>query len=209
MPRSLLTAFFFVFCIAAYAPPAGSAEGAAGLILSGSAESKVKLEVFSDFECPGCRNLFINTIQPILKEYKDRVCVVYYEFPLDMHQYARPASRYVSAVARLGDRKKLLAVFEAIFTNQDEWAENGSLEAFVSKALSPEDFQKVKSILEKESGNIEQDIERDIKVGADRNINATPTIFLNHNGSYEKVVMPPNVRNMYTLLSWRLNGLLK
>ena len=208
MPRRLLTAFFFILCLAAYAPPAGSADGESGLILGGSAESPVKIEVFSDFECPACSNLFFNTIQPILKNYKDRVSVVYYEFPLDMHPYARPASRYVLAAARLADQKKLLAVFEMLFANQNSWAQDGNPEAFVSGALSLEDFQKVTSILEANGESIEKDIDRDIQVGTSRKINATPTIFINHAGKQEKAVMPPNIKDMYTLLSWRLNGLL-
>jgi len=209
MPRKLLTAFFFVMCLAAYAPLAGSADGAIGIILGGSAESPVKLEVFSDFECPGCRNLFFNTIQPVLKNYKDRVCVVYYEFPLAMHPYARPASRYVSAAARLGDQKKLLVLFETLFADQDIWAQDGNLEASVAKALSPEDLKKVKNIMETEGESIEREIDREVKLGTDRNIPGTPTIFINHGGKQERVVMPPNVKDMYTLLTWRLNGLLK
>ena len=208
MSRRSLTAIFFVLCFTAYAPPGGSADGASGLILSGSADSPVKLEIFSDFECPACRGFFINSIQPILKNYKDSVCVVYYEFPLGMHQYARQASLYVSAAGRLGDRKKLLSLFEALFADQDKWALDGSLEATVSRALSLEDLQKVKSIMEKERDGIEKDINRDIQVGMDRSVNATPTIFLVHAGKQEKVVMPPNVKDMFTLLSWRLNGLL-
>jgi len=208
MPSRLLTAIFFVFCLAAYAPPAGSADGEPGLLIAGSAESPVKLEVFSDFECPGCRYLFFNTIQPVIKNYKDGVSIVYYEFPLDMHPHARPASRYVSAAARLGDQKKLLTLFETLFADQDKWAEDGKLEVSVSRALSPEDLQKVKAILEEERERIEQDIDRDIQVGINRKINATPTIFINHAGKQERVVLPPNVRDMYTLLSWRLNGLL-
>jgi len=208
MPRGLLTVIFLALCLAASAPPAGSADGADGLILSGSAESPVKLEVFSDFECPACGYFFFNTMQPVLKNYKDKVCVVYYEFPLSMHPYARPAARYVSAAARLGDQKKLLKLFETLVTDQSKWAKDGNLEAYVSRALSPEDLQKVKDIMEKEGVSIEQDIDRDIQVGTDRKINATPTMFLTHAGRQERVVMPPNVRDMYTLLSWRLNGLL-
>jgi len=208
MPRRLLTAIIFVLCLAAYAPPAGAADGESGLILSGSAASSVRLEIFSDFECPGCRSFFLNTIQPILRNYKDRVCVVYYEFPLDMHLYARSASRYVSAAARLGDRQKLLKLFETLFTDQDKWAQNGELEVSVAKALSPEDLNKVKNIMETDRDGIERDIDRDIQEGMDRKINATPTIFLVNAGKQERVVMPPNVKDMYTLLSWRLNGLL-
>jgi len=208
MPRRPLTVVLFVLCLAAYAPPAGFSADADGLILGGSAESPVKLEVFSDFECPACRYLFFNTIQPVLKNYKDRVSVIYYEFPLNMHPYARPASRYVSAAARLGDQKKILALFETLFADQDEWAQDGNLDTSVSKALSPEDFKKVKDIMEAERESIEQGIDRDIKRGTSREITGTPTLFLTYAGKQERVVLPPNIKDMYTLLSWRLNGLL-
>ena len=208
MSRRLITVFFLVLCIAASAPADGFAAGADGLILGGSDESPVKLEVFSDFECPFCSYLFFNAIQPVLKNYKDRVCVIYYEFPLNMHQYARPASRYVSAAARLGDQKKVLMLFDTLFAEQDEWARNGNLEASVSKALSPDDFKKVQEIMETERESIEQDIDRSVQLGLKREITGTPTLFLTHAGKQERVVMPSNIKDMYLLLSWRLNGLL-
>jgi len=208
MPRRLTIAFFLVLFIAAYVPPAETADGVNGLILGGSDESPVKLEVFSDFECPYCSYLFFNAIQPVLKNYKDKVCVIYYEFPLNMHQYARPASRYVSAAARLGDQKKILMLFDTIFAEQDEWARNGNLEASVSKALSPDDFKIVKEIMETERESIEQDIDRSVQLGLKRAITGTPTLFLTYAGKQERVVMPSNIKDIYLLLSWRLNGLL-
>ena len=208
MPRMLMTAFLLVLCLAVYAPPAGSADGADGLILSGSDESPVKLEVFSDFECPFCSYLFFNAIQPVLKNYKDRVCVIYYEFPLTMHRYSRQASRYVSAAARLGDQKKILTLFDTLFAEQDEWSKDGNLEGSISKALSLDDLKKVKEIMETERERIEQDIDRSVQLGLKREITGTPTLFLTHAGKQERVVMPSNIKDMYMLLSWRLNGLL-
>ena len=209
MLRRLVSTVFLVLVLSSgYAPTAGSADGVPGLILSGSAESPVKLEVFSDFECPACGYFFLNTARQVLKNYGDKVCLIYYEFPLDMHKYARPAARYVSAAARLGDRKKLLTLFEALFTDQSKWSKNGDLETYVAGALSPEDFQKMKSVMETDGAGIDLEIERDIQVGEAKKIEATPTIFLIHAGKQERVVMPSNITNMYTLLSWRLNGLL-
>ena len=209
MPRRLLTAIFFVLIFATYSPSADSADGAPGLILSGSTDSPVKLEVFSDFECPACGYHFFNTIQPVLKNYKDKVCIIYYEFPLPMHPYARPAAHYVLATARLGDQKKLLTLFETLFADQNEWAEDGNLEASVSKVLSPEDLEKVKNIMETDRESLEQEINRDHQLGISREISGTPTFFLTYGGKQEKVVLSSNIKDMYTLLSWRLNGLLK
>ena len=209
MTRKLLTAIFLLLCLAAYAPPVVSADGTAGLILGGSDKSPVKLEVFSDFECPACAHFFLNAITNVIEDFKGSVCVIYYEFPLPMHKYGRPAALYATAAARLGDQQKLLTVFKTLFADQDKWAKDGRLEASVSKALSSEDLQKLKSIMETESVSIEREVDKDIKVGTDKGINQTPTILLTHAGKQERVTIPSNVRDMYMLLSGRLNGLLK
>ena len=207
--RKPLTAILFFLCLAAFATTAYSAESGAGLILGGSDKSPVKLEVFSDFECPACGFFFLNAIPQILENFKDRVCVIYYEFPLPQHPYARPAARYVNAAARLGDREKLVAVFKTLFTDQDEWAKTGNLDASISKALSPEDLEKVKGIMETERIDIEQEIDSDIQIGEKRAVYVTPTIIITHGDKEERVSMPSNIRNIYSLLSGRLNGLLK
>ena len=71
--------------------PGPTAEPASGQILGGSKNSPVKIEVFSDFECPACRELYLVTIRQVLQEYssKDKVCVIYHEFPLSSHRYSR------------------------------------------------------------------------------------------------------------------------
>jgi len=209
MKRRLLAVIFLVFCHAAFVSPVGYAAGADGLFLSGSAELPVRIEVFSDFQCPACGYFFLNTVQQILKNYKDRVSLVYYEFPLEQHRYSRRASHYVTAVAGLGDQQKLSAVFEALFADRDKWAEDGNLDASVSRVMSPEDFEKVKSIMETDRARIEQEIEASIREGIKREISGTPAMFFYHAGTLEKVVLPRNVRDWYTLLSWRLNGLLR
>ena len=206
MLRILFTVVFLVVCLTAYAP---AADGANGLFLSGSDELPVRVEVFSDFQCPACSFHFLNTIRQILNNYEGRVGVVYYEFPLERHQYSRQASRYVSAAARVVDQQKLLALFEALFTGRDEWAKDGNLDASALRALSPEDLQKVKNIMETDREGIEREIDMSIREGEKRNIPATPTIFIYHDGKPEMITAPPNVRDMYTLLSWRLNGILR
>src|SRR5512137_1981088 len=108
-----------------------------GQMLGGSLNSPIRLEVFSDFQCPACRELYLGTIRQVLQEYssKDKVCVIYHEFPLPMHQYAKEAARYSEAAGRLG-QPKLLTVFESLFTDQAQWTKDGSIELAISKALT-------------------------------------------------------------------------
>ncbi|MCL2877774.1 MAG: DsbA family protein [Acidobacteria bacterium] len=161
---------------------------ASGHVLNGSAASLIKIEVFSDLQCPGCRKFFLETIQPVMKDYKDKVLVIYHEFPLSGHPYARPAARYVAAAAKLGPQK-VLPVYEAIFTDQAYWATDGSLEESVSKALSMEDFLRVAQILRNASyvAEIDETIDKELQIGLRKGINTTPTMFISYGGKEQKV----------------------
>jgi protein-disulfide isomerase len=142
--------------------------------------------VFSDFQCPACRDLYLGTIKRVLQEYssKDKVCVIYHEFPLSMHQYAKDAARYSEAAGRLG-QQKLLPVFDSLFTDQLEWSKDGSLEATVSKSLPNEDFQKLKNIMQEATINAE--IEREIQHGIKKEIQSTPTLVISYLGKQQRV----------------------
>jgi protein-disulfide isomerase len=163
-----------------------SAEEASGQMLGGSVNSPIRIEVFSDFQCPHCRDFYLGTIRPVLEEYssKDKVCVIYHEFPLSGHQYSREAARYSEAAARLG-QQKLLPVIEALFTSQADWSKDGSLEATVAKALPNEDFLKLKKVMQDSSVNAE--IDREIQLATQKNIQSTPTLLISYIGKQQRV----------------------
>jgi protein-disulfide isomerase len=157
-----------------------------GRILGGPGNAPVKLEVFSDFQCPSCREFYLGTIIPVLRDYasKGKVCVIYHEFPLNMHMYARDAARYSVAAYRLG-QMKWVPVLDSLYQNQAWWTLDGNVEATVARAMSKEDFQRVKRILQDPSINTELDSE--IAFGRKKSIKSTPTIFIKHDGGEEKV----------------------
>ena len=162
------------------------AEETSGQMLGGSLNSPVRIEIFSDFQCPHCRDLYLGAIKPLLQEYssKDKVCVIYHEFPLVNHPYSREAARYVEATAQLG-QQKLLSVYDSIFTDQAQWSQDGKLEETVSKALPREDFLKVKKIMQEPSINAA--IEKEIQLGTLNNVNSTPTLLLHYIGKQQRV----------------------
>jgi protein-disulfide isomerase len=166
--------------------PVQSADETAGQILGGSLNSPIRIDVFSDFQCPACRELFLRTIRPVLQDYssKDKVCVIYHEFPLPMHQYAREAARYSEAAARLG-QQKLLPVFDSLFTDQPQWAKDGSIELSIAKALPSEDVQKLRKAMLDPA--INADIENQIQLGLKKEIQSTPTMFISYPGRQQKV----------------------
>lgn len=187
MARNLKRFILLIVCSAIWSGSVQSANSANGSILGGSLNSPIKLEVFSDFQCPSCRELYLETIRQVLKEFssKNQVCVIYHEFPLNAHRYSRLAAGYVTAAARMG-RLKLLSVMEALFIDQAQWSQNGNLDATISKVLSPAEFKQLKIIMQDSS--INASINKELHLGAMKKVESTPTMFITQNGKEEKVV---------------------
>jgi len=146
-------------------------------VLGGSQDSPVRIEVFSDFQCPSCRELYLDVMRRVLVEYsnQNKVCVIYHEFPLPGHQYSWEAARYAEAAARLG-QQKMLMVYDALYMNQSSWAQDGKLDAAVSKVLTNAELQKLKKIMQDPSINAA--IEKGVKLARQNQLNSTPTFFI-------------------------------
>jgi protein-disulfide isomerase len=177
MFRGFKSRMLLAVCCTILSAPAWTSEQTDGQILGGSLNSPIRIEVFSDFQCPACRELYLGTIRQVLQEYssKDKVCIIYHEFPLATHQYSQEAARYAEAASRLGVQK-LLPVMDMLFTDQAQWSQDGKLEASVSKALSQEDFQKLKKIMQDPGINAE--IQKQIQLGVAKEVKSTPTMFI-------------------------------
>jgi protein-disulfide isomerase len=154
--------------------------------LGGYPDAPIRIEVFSDFQCPACRQLYISTMRFVLQDYAavDKVCVIYHEFPLAMHQYSREASRFSLAAQRLG-RQQWAAVVDALYMNQEIWAQDGKLQVFIASALSPADYQKVLKL--KDDPSINEAMEEDIGLGRERKVESTPTLFVTAQKREQKV----------------------
>jgi protein-disulfide isomerase len=158
-----------------------------GQILGGSLSSPVKIEVFSDFQCPSCRDFYLGTIRQVLQNYSrnNKVGVIYHELQIIAgHKYSIIAARYAEAASRMG-LQNLLRVYDALYADQVKWGQNGNVEATLAKALSSQDFQTIKRIVKDPS--IDQAIKRDADLAHKQNIRSTPTIILHYSGKQEKV----------------------
>jgi protein-disulfide isomerase len=145
------------------AAPAQTPELTPEQCIGGRLDAPVRIEVFSDFQCPACRGFFLDAI----------------------HNLARVAARYSKAAQRLG-RKQWVAVMGALYTSQAEWSWDGSVEAVVARALSPQEFADLKKRLEDPS--VDTAIDREVALGEKREVQSTPTFFLTSGGKEERVV---------------------
>ncbi len=178
------------------------------MYLGGQPNAPVRIEVFSDFQCPVCRAFYLETVKPMIadltKERKiDRVCVVYHDFPLDMHPYARKAASYAVA-ARQVSRDAWLRVIDALYQEQAKWSQDGNIDAALSKALDPAELARIKKL--STDPIVDQTIRSEVQLGQSREITMTPTFFIiTESGRQERT----NGGVAYMLLKGRLEQLLK
>jgi protein-disulfide isomerase len=149
--------------------------------------AKVRIDVFSDYECPACRTFYLQTVRNVLDTYGrgNRVDVVYHDFPLQMHRYAREAARYALAGRQLGT-EQWKALTDALYFRQAEWSSNGRIDTVASEALSPQDYARLRDLLKDPS--IDQALEKELALGRALQINSTPTFFIVANGLSQRVV---------------------
>ena len=112
----------------------------------GSSNAPITMEVFSDYECPSCRNLYENTLRSLINDYvaAGKVYLIHRDYPLPMHKYGYEAARWLNASARVG---KFADVESALYDNQNSWAADGNIGKYVLAAMSPAEFKRVETIM--------------------------------------------------------------
>jgi protein-disulfide isomerase len=108
----------------------------------GSSGAPIKLEVFTDYQCPSCRSFFEMTLRPLINDYvaTGKVYLVHHDYPLSGHQYSGMAARWANAAARVGEFGN---VEGALYDNQTAWEMTGDVRKYVAAAIPAADFQRV------------------------------------------------------------------
>jgi len=141
----------------------------------GSKNAPVVMEIFSDFQCPACKQLFITTTKKVMDNYVStgKVYLIHRDFPLPMHAYSRVAASYSRAAAHIGRGEE---VDQAIFQNQEKWEMNGDIQGTVADALSPAEMRKVQAFVD--ARTFEPLIEKDRQLGLLVPVTQTPSTIL-------------------------------
>lgn len=170
----------------------------------GSSSAPVRIDEYSDFQCPACGNFYRNTLRQVIDNYVStgKVFVVHHDFPLSMHSHSREAALWANAAAAAGVFEP---VEQALFDKQDDWGATGKIEPVVAGALSAAEMKKVETIYQQDAPQLEAVIEADLAAGRAKNIDQTPSIFITSHGTAQ--ALPPGGVS-YTLMKQYLDYLL-
>ena len=143
----------------------------------GNPSAPVTIELFSDFQCPACRQLHMQTLPLLMRDYiiPGKAYLVYKEFPLNQHAHGKEAATWAVACARLG---KYEQVADVLFETQPTWENDGNIAKALDKVLSPAEMKKAELLL-KDPGVIAE-VASDMQEGARESVNQTPTMVLIH-----------------------------
>jgi len=181
--------------------PSALAQDEVGCV-RGKPDAPIRIEVFSDYECPACRAFYLQTMKLVFTNYADtgKVCVIYREFPSFTH--SREAARLARAALRLGVRQ-WGQVTEALFQSQPQWSQTGDVEAVVASALGAKDMESVLKL--SKDPLLDEVIDNEAILGLERQVNSTPTFFITARGKTEKV----EAALTYAAMQRRLDALLQ
>jgi len=172
----------FILALGAAGSPAAQSKTTRAV---GPVTAAVRIDLFSDFQCPACKALHEQTIKRVKEEFAQagKIRLVHHDFPLPQHKYARQAAILAAAADRLG---KYDVVADALFHQQESWAQSGNVDAVVDSVLTPEERKKLREIAKDPA--ILANIERDIQLGERMKVGSTPTMIITHDGKPNPVV---------------------
>lgn len=184
------------------APAVPASPAAASFKQSGSPSAPILCEIYTDYECPACAELYRDVVPRLTAEYVEtgKVKLRHRDYPLPQHPYSRLAARYANAAGTLGQYD---AAVNQLFRTQAQWGTDGSIDQRLTQVLAPGVMQKVRALV-KDDASLDDSVAADQAMGTQDHINQTPTIVVVYKGKRQAIAGFPN----YSLLKTYLDQLL-
>jgi protein-disulfide isomerase len=164
---------------------------------SGSPNAPITLELYTDYQCPSCRNFYMDVLPQVVSQYvaTGKVRLIHRDFPLPQHAYSKVAARYANAAGQLGLYD---VVANQIFKTQQEWEGNGNIDGEVAKVVPPAQMQKIRDLVKSDS-HLDDTVTFDVTLANQDGLNQTPTLVIVNHGKRQKIdgAVPYNILKQY------------
>jgi len=172
MKRATFICSLFIAGVSFAGEPQNAAPGGKAL---GNPQAPIRIDLYSDYQCPGCKWLHENTIRPLIQDYvtAGKVYLVQREYPLPIHAHAHAAACYACAAEKIG---KYQLVGDQLFRTQDVWEKDGNVAGAACSVLSAVEAGQIRALAI--SPEILTLVNDDIKAGRAEAVNGTPTMII-------------------------------
>ncbi|MBP1741880.1 MAG: oxidoreductase, partial [Deltaproteobacteria bacterium] len=141
-----------------------------GSPFKGAADAPVTIALFTDFQCPYCARI-LPLLNQVLEKNQGKVKLVFKNFPLNTHQFARKAA---AAALAAGKQGKFWELHDRLFQNYNRLNDQVVQEQAQQLGLDMQKFEK-----DVNDPQIAQAINQDLQEGAKAGVRGTPTIYVN------------------------------
>lgn len=169
----------------------------------GPENAPVTIVEFTDFQCPDCARMNTILLEQILPNYENKIRVVFRDFPLPYHAWAKSAAIAGRCVYNV-DSKGYLLYRSLLFQHQTEIAEGDSSKNLLDfAAQAGADRESVARCTEDKS--VVSRVNSDVSDARDLQIGMTPTIYINGQ-AIAGYISPEDLRTIIgEILQTRLN----
>lgn len=137
----------------------------------GSRSAPVELIVFSDFQCPYCKD-FAETMREIHRQYGDRVRIAFRQFPLTrIHPHAAQAAQ---ASLCAGAQGRFWEMHDLLFADQGKLGRDDLRGRAAELKLDTKTFDACL-----DSERYARQVREDLRAGARAGVEGTPALFVN------------------------------
>jgi protein-disulfide isomerase len=181
-----VTRFLLLFVAALLPAVQATLAGAANFRESGSPSAPITLEVYTDYQCPHCREFYLEVLPPLTKEFiaTGKVRLVHRDFRLTQFQYSKTATRYANAAGQIG---KFDVVARQLFETQPEWSQSGDVDGTVAKVLPPTEIDQVRALVKTDSHLDDSTLRDEAMAINEDHLKATPTVIIVYRGKRDQV----------------------
>jgi len=141
-----------------------------GSPFKGAANAPVTIVLFTDFQCPYCARIG-PLLDQVLEKNKGKVKLVFKNFPLNTHQFARKAA---AAALAAGKQGKFWELHDRLFQNYSRLSDQVVQEQAQQLGLDMQKFAK-----DMNDPQIMQVINQDYQDGVKAGVRGTPMIYVN------------------------------
>jgi protein-disulfide isomerase len=143
----------------------------------GSADKKLELVEFADFQCPHCKEAQAN-MEKLATDFPN-ARFVYQNYPLPQHPQAANAAAYGVCVAKLGGSSAFYTYASAVFEGQDGLGSSDGATLTLNSAVTKAGLDPAKVEPCAKDPATTKSVDASVALAKDLNINQTPTLDVN------------------------------